>query len=61
MELSDKEIEETFSDCIFFFDEIHRFNPYSSGDGEDKTEKKEIYDYLFRITQLLILFLQELQ
>lgn len=51
--LSDQQIIEQYSDCIFFLDEVHWFrNSTNNRDETSKREMEEVYDYFWRIFHL---------
>jgi len=51
LQLSDEEIISTYSDCIFFLDEVHWFRNNIDGD-EKLRERKIVYDYFWKIFHL---------
>lgn len=48
LNLSDEEIEETYSDCIFFFDEAHKYKTLD----DDSSGKSKVYDYLWKVAHI---------
>ena len=49
LKLSDQEIIDTYSDCIFFLDEAHRYKNLSE---DSSIGKDSIYDYLWKVLHL---------
>ena len=55
IDLNDEEIIETYSDCVFFFDEIHTLRnniPDGKGSSITKKEMEKIYDYIWKVLHL---------
>ena len=55
IDLNDEEIIETYSDCVFFFDEIHTLrNNLPDGKGSSVTQKEmeKIYNYIWKVLHL---------